>query len=444
MIVYLILESMSTANVTTANPSTSSSSAPIYLDCNATTMMSAETKQEWLRWTNRGNPSAEYKSALNCRKVINDFKLYIAKQCGFKLDEGDDPMKDPKAYRVIFTSCATESNNTIIRSVVDAYRSRDILPHIILSAVEHKSSIECATHLEALGDVQLTLVEPDRLGFITAASIEHAIRENTCLISIMHANNETGTINDIAAIGTIAHKHNVPFHTDAVQTFGKYPLQPLQCNVDAFSISFHKIYGPPGVGALVLKSEFIGGYKLCACIAGSQNHGLRGGTENTPGIAASYYALRETYNNRTNKNSALTLNKRVLINELSERLPCRFYSDYLREPAKHLLEVIILSPNSKLYLPNTLLLSIVKHRDSPPRVCNGEIKRAMEKAGFIISVGSACNTSSKLASHILSAMKADDKIKRGTLRISFCDSTKKEELIDFAKAFAAVINNYNR
>jgi cysteine desulfurase len=415
----------------------------IYLDNNATTMMSDKTIEEWCKWANHGNPSAAYLSAKHSRKKINEFKLFIAKICNFKLDEGEVPSTDKKAYRVIFTSCATESNNTIIKSVVDAYNARNLVPHVILSAIEHKSSILCAQHLEEIGSIQLSMVPPDKYGFIHAKDIAPLIRENTCLISIMHANNELGTINEIAEIGKLAHDNGIPFHTDVAQTFGKFPVRPLENNVDAFSISFHKIYGPPSVGALVIKSEFMTGYKLCACIAGSQNFGFRGGTENTPGIAASHLALDTTLSSRTDKNGHLTQLKKYFIEELNSRMPCRTYKEYLTYPPTNALEIVILSPASKLYLANTVFLSVVKHTTTGKQVCNGTMKKQLEEEKFIVSVGSACNTDSKLASHVLSAIGADDKIKRGALRISFSDSTKIESVTAFIKTFANIVNEFN-
>lgn len=415
----------------------------IYLDNNATTMMSDKTIEEWRKWANHGNPSAAYMSARASREKINEFKLFIAKTCGFKLDEGETPSTDKKAYRVIFTSCATESNNTIIRSVVDAYNARNLVPHVILSAYEHKSSILCAKHLEEIGSIELSLVLPDKFGFVHADSIGPLIKENTCLISVMQANNELGTINEIAAIGKLAHDRGVPFHTDVAQTFGKFPIRPLENNVDAFSISFHKIYGPPGVGALVIKSEFMAGYKLCACIAGSQNSGFRGGTENTPGIAAAHFALNIALSSRTDKNGHLTQLKKHFIEELNSRMPCRTYKEYLTYPPTNALEIVVLSPASKQYLASTVFLSVVKHTTGGKQVCNGAMKKRLEDEGFIISVGSACNTDSKLASHVLSSIDADDKIKRGALRISFSDSTKTDSVTAFVKVFASVVNEFN-
>jgi cysteine desulfurase len=415
----------------------------VYLDNNATTMMNKDTILEWVKWTNKGNPSASYSSAKECRQNILKFKEYLAKLCNFKLDDNEICSDDDNAYRVIFTSCATESNNTIIRSICEAYEiASEVMPHIILSAIEHKSSIECATHLRDIGRIQLTLVKPTEFGFVKPEDVKTAIQENTCLISIMHANNEIGSINNIQAIGKIAHDNNIPFHTDVAQTFGKFPIKPIESNVDAFSISFHKIYGPPGVGALIIKSKLMKGYRLCACISGTQNYNFRGGTENTPGLAASFKALTIAMTDRTTKNSRLSDIKRTFIRQLSNRVPCRTYTEYLQDKPSHSLEIIVLSPYDINYLASTIFISVVKHVKQGKPICNSELKHKLELAGYIVSIGSACNTDSKNASHVIYALGLDDKMKKGALRITLSDDTNPTDINDLPLTIAKILKEY--
>lgn len=418
----------------------------IYLDNNATTIMPPNVQKSVINWMNKGNPSADYKTAKECRELMKKFREYIADRCGFISYEPENIYERAElkeVYQIIFTSCASESNNTIIRSVIEAYSyHKRIKPHLIISAIEHKSLIGCAEQLVILGKIELTIVRPNKFGVIPPENIESAIKTNTCLISIMHANNETGAINDIKKIGAIAHKYKVPFHTDTVQTFGKFPINPLEYNVDAFSISFHKLHGPPGIGALIIKRQFVQGYHILPEICGTQNCGLRGGTENISGIAGAFTATQYTWANRPAKNKRMLELKRRAIKKLSEAFPSQTYREYLDAPLKVAVQIVFISTAESFYLPNTLLFSVV--RREKPFVCNGEIKRELERNKIIISIGSACNTSSDKASHVLNAIGADYYIRRGTLRASIGDDTTQQDIDIFVETLARIIGEKYR
>src|SRR6185369_12656038 len=225
----------------------------VYLDNNATTLMPQRVVQRMVEWINKGNPSADYKSAKDCRELMKCFRRDLATKCDFKSYEPDDKSENKNQkwaareatdrsegsseralYHVIFTSCASESNNMFVRAVVESYNSdysRDAKnktpPHIILSSVEHKSILNCAVQLAKRGCTELTLIRPDKFGFIHAKDVKSNIRPNTILISIMQANNETGAINDIEAISAVAKSHGAVFHTDCVQSFSKFLLRPV-------------------------------------------------------------------------------------------------------------------------------------------------------------------------------------------------------------------------
>lgn len=415
----------------------------LYLDNNATTIMPPVVIQQITAWMNKGNPSASYKSAQSCRKLMREFREYIAKQCGvtsYELRDDNTPPNYTKdqmksVYQFIFTSCASESNNFIIRSVAAAYRvCNKRIPHIITSAIEHKSLIVCAAQLAEQGLLELTIINPDSMGFINPDAVSRAIKPNTCLISIMSANNETGAINDIKAIGQIAHKHLVPFHTDCVQTFGKFKLDPLACNVDAWSVSFHKLHGPTGVGLLAIKRAFIDGFKLQAEICGTQNCDMRGGTENVMGIAGAFAALKFTWQSRSAKNTNLGRIKKYICDELAQHIPAQTYREYLENPNKYAampVYVVFISLPTANYLPNTIFLSFVRNKE--PLMCNVNLKKTLESKNIIVSVGSACNTASSKASHVLTAINADMFIKKGALRISMPDNMTKQMADEFVK-----------
>ena len=406
----------------------------VYLDNNATTFMPKFVINHMISWMNKGNPSSSYDSSVRCKEKIQEAKKDIAKYCNI----GDD-------YYIILNSGATEGNANILRSAMEGYRCKmKIKPHLIISAIEHKSILETAKNLESLGEIFLTLIQPDILGFIHPHDVEHEIRNNTALISIMAANNETGTINNIKAIGEIAHKHNVPFHTDYTQLFGKKPAQPNKENIDAFTMSFHKLHGPPGIGALVIKKDFWEGFGMKPLIAGTQNDGMRGGTECMPNIAGAHAALLYTLHNRYEKNQELLRKKIFLLNELKKHIPCKTIEQYWKEKEfnlyRNVVEVVFISgdlDNIDKYLYNTIMLSVVKR--TKPYICNIFIKKMLEKKGIIVSIGSACNTQSKNASHVVEAMRFDDLLKKGVLRISMCDDTTIDDLKKFILNFLMII-----
>lgn len=388
----------------------------IYFDNNSTTMMTDQAKKMMIEWCNVGNPSSEHAAAISARNLMDEFRKYIASVCKINRTHNDQ-------YKILFTSGASESNCTILHGVIDSYEFiTGKIPHIITSSIEHKSILNLLEMYSLRGRCTVTYIEPHPSGHIDPKDIQIALKSNTCLICVMHANNETGAINDIINIGLIAHKNNIPFHCDTAQTFGKFPPSPHMYNIDSFTISFHKLYGPPGVGALVIKQQLLSGYKICPIIFGTQNYGYRGGTENLPGIAASFSAMRYAMTDRAGKNNNMKYIKCWIIKEISARIPTRYYTAYMQNKSVNLpeIEIVFLSECSDIYLPNTILLSIVK-RTEPP-ICNKEIKQKLERLGIIVSVGSACNTSSPNASHVLYAMHADELIRKGALRISLCDN----------------------
>ena len=400
----------------------------IYFDNNATTNMSPMGRKSLVEWCNKGNASASYKTAVDAKNMMQKFRDNII--TSFNL--GDK-------FNIIFNSGGSESNCTVLRCVVDSYAEHiGTPPHIVMSAIEHKSLLSMAESLAKRGLMSLTLVKPSLSGHILPKNIESVIRSNTALICVMHANNETGAINDIAKIGAIAHAHKIPFHSDTVQTFGKIPID-IQ-NLDSFCASFHKIHGPPGVGSLIIRKEFINGHELCPLIFGSQNDGLRGGTENIPCIGASYTAFNETMTDRNTKNGRLLKLKMMLMEGLAAQFPARHYTKYAVDPTtKSDVEIIFLSGMEPVYMPGTTMLSVL--RKTQPLICNVKLKKSLEERGIIVSIGSACNTTSVKSSHVLNAMDADSFIKNGALRVSMGDENTADDVKKFITIFSEIVRN---
>lgn len=410
----------------------------IYLDNNATTKLCPEAKVAMVKWLEaRANPSSDSVISIKSRQLIDGASKFMLKHCG----------TTDKKYTVLWTSGASESNCLILRSVAEAFKlHKGITPHIITSATEHKSIIQCCNSLQNAGTASITFIEPNAYGCVSPTLVASAITSNTALVSIMAANNEIGCINNIKEIGKLVHSKEVPFHTDAVQVFGKYRILLPKSNVDALSMSFHKVYGPMGLGMLIINNQLIEGYGLKGQISGTQQKSLRGGTENVPAIAGAVASIQATFNNRNEKNKKLLKLKKQIIYELEQELPRGSYKRYFAKDAPTENEFILLGPEdgfTNQTLPNTLLLAFVKNKEFEgkefKRLCNTKIKTDLNKKGIIVSIGSACSTSSEKASHVLYAIKAPDKIRQGVIRVSLSDSNTPAEVSIFTKTVLASI-----
>lgn len=399
----------------------------IYYDNNATTFMPDDVKKIFNMWLNHGNPSSNYKGAKETQQMMNNFRIYIAKLCQIELTGLD-------AFSVIFTSGASESNSTIILSVAMAYKKKTgEIPHIITSATEHSSILMCCENAKASKIIELTILNPDVNWLITPESLQKAIKPNTALVTIMTVNNETGIINDIAALGAVCHKHNIPFHTDAVQLFPKYPIIPGKL-IDAFSVSFHKLHGPIGCGILVIRDDLITNYELTSIISGTQNYKLRGGTENAPAILASFAATRINYQKRDSKNRAIAQMTSKLIENLSKVIPCIYVEDFDEKSTKSGSIILIRPKDNKIVIEGVILLAV--YRD---KFCNKAAIMALEELNIIISVGSACHSNDGESSHVIQAHKVPKILQDKVLRISLGDNNKTDEIPTFIKKFKEVI-----
>lgn len=398
----------------------------VYLDNNGTTFMSDDVKQIMLSAMDQGNPSGTYAIAERSKKIIDKAKSYLLDVCEVSSDD----------YLVIFTSGGSESNNYILRTVAEAYRHEmGERPHIIISAIEHKTSLLCCERLQHLGIADVSYVYPTSQGDISASDVARYIKQNTCLISVMHINNETGIINNIKAIGEVAHKHNIPFHCDAVQSFGKYGFNPNELNADAFSISFHKLYGPTGIGAIVIKKALVHGYNLCALICGTQNDGLRGGTESAFLIAGALACMRDNFKNRQDKNEKLLRLKKLFFNKISKKFNVTTWRpDSSVRPGFNM----IVYGGINITCPNTILFSLiyVSKDGSIFSFCNRRVRDMLDENKIIVALGSACSKGT--ASHVLTAMKVGDFLKKSVIRISFGDYNSEGDVDRLVATFGDI------
>lgn len=455
-------KSKSKSSIKKQNPKSSESKfTKVYFDNNATTKLCNPAKNELMKYIDSPNISSSYREATNVRDIVESGRNYILGHC----------KTDPTNYTCIFNSGATEGNNFIIRSVTESFstildqKNRDSpnkKPHVIVSSVEHKSILECCEILQGLDKIEYSILPVNIYGQADISKLPSLIRPETCLICVMFANNELGTLMPIRAISNLCSKNKIFFHCDCVQVFGKYIIDLTSLDITSISFSFHKFYGPKQIGGLIIKNDALKKYNLHAQIAGSQEFHLRGGTQNPSLILSGIAALKDTFIKRTDKNVKLLTMRNHILDELNKHfttvgIPILNYDQYhtmslssINEESKvHNPSVVILSPPAdkiNIYLHNTILLSFVYKPDPSDEnyFCNGILKDSLEEKKIIVSVGSACNTQSKFSSHVLTAIGSDKYIKKGTLRISLGDTNTIAECTKFAKAyFDCVMTQYN-
>ena len=361
---------------------------PVYLDYNATTPIDPEVVQEMLPFIHGsfGNPSSSYAIGRKNKEAVIKARLQVA------------DLINASPGEIIFTSGGTESNNHAIRGI--AFANRDKGKHIITSAIEHPAVIEVCAYLNSHG-FEITYVPVDRNGKTDPKDVEDAICPDTVLITIMHANNEVGTIQPIEEIGEIARKHNVAFHTDAAQSVGKIETDVRKLGVDLLTIAGHKLYAPKGMGALYVKK----GTKIENLMFGAgQEKGLRPGTENVPYIVAlgkaCEIAKRDFDKNVKNMSTA----KERLFNGLKDKLGDR----------------VMVNGEFSDTLPNTLSVAFEK--------TEAHALTSLISEELFISTGSACHADSIEISSVLKAMNVERMIAAGTVRISTGRFTTIDEI----------------
>ncbi len=370
----------------------------MYLDNSATTQVSKEVLDEMMPYFTEefGNPSTLYGIGRESKKALELARQRVADSINAKKDE------------IIFTSGGSESDNLAIKGI--AFKLAKKGKHIITSEIEHPAVKNTLGFLESL-DFKVTYLPVYENGIIKIEDLEEAITE-TILITIMHGNNEIGTIQPIGEIGRIAHEKGIKFHTDAVQTFGKIEVDIEKLNVDLLSLSSHKVNGPKGVGALYVKK----GTRVVPLIhGGGQEKGIRSGTENVSGIVGFGKACElavENLKEHYEKHIALR-------DELIEKVLSRIPDSYLNgDPEKR-------SPN------------IVNFRF---KAIEGEsLILLLDAKGYQASTGSACSSNTLEASPVLAALGLDPVDVHGSLRVSLSPESDDFNIDEFVEVIAGSV-----
>ena len=362
----------------------------VYLDNNATTIVDPQVFAEMEPYfvQKYGNPNSLHAFASDTHPGLKSAmeKIYAG-------------INAPREDSVVITSCATESNNWVLKSIYFEQIITGKKNHIIVSEVEHPSVIATAKFLEGMG-CKVTYLPINHEGLIDAQSVEENITDKTALVSVMWANNETGAIFPVQEIGAICKKHNVPFHTDAVQAIGKIPVDIQSFNVDYLTFSAHKFHGPKGVGALYMKK----GKELMPLLhGGAQMGGFRSGTLNVAGIIGMGKAMEQAVN--------------ALEYEMTK---IREMRDNFENELLKIEDTFVVTPKEKR-TPNTILISF--------RGIEGEsMLWDLNRAGIGASTGSACASEDLEANSVMEAIGAAEDLAHTAVRFSLSRYTTQDEL----------------
>jgi len=372
----------------------------IYLDNAATTPTDARVLQAMLPYFTEvyGNPSSLHAFGQEAKHAIEEARCNVAAFIGAKPEE------------IVFTSGGTESNNFAIKGV--AYARREKGNHIITSKIEHHAILEPCHFLEKQG-FEITCLPVDEYGLVDPADVDKAITDRTILISVMHANNEIGTIQPIAEIGKIARRRGIYFHTDAVQTLGHLPIDVDALNVDILSASGHKLCGPKGVGILYIRK----GVRLRPFMhGGDQEQQRRASTHNVPGIVGF--------------GKAVDLAKEEMGKEI-EKLT--FLRDTLIKGILSTIEFTRLNGHPIQRLPNNVNVSIA-YVEGESMLLN------LDMEGIACSTGSACTSSSLEPSHVLMAIGLFHELAHGSLRFSLGRQTSEDDIDYVLTVLPGIVN----
>ncbi|MBI3849845.1 MAG: cysteine desulfurase [Verrucomicrobia bacterium] len=367
---------------------------PIYLDYNATTPVDPRVAEEMWPFVEEqfGNPSSAHALGQTAKAAVEKARGEVAGLLGCQPDE------------VVFTSGGSESNNMAIKGVAYSLRAKG--NHLITSQVEHPAVLNPLRFLERNG-FRVTYLPVDRFAMVRVPDVEAAVTPQTILITIMHANNEVGTVEPIAAIGQIGRARGVLVHTDAAQSVGKIPTRVDDLNVDLLTVAGHKLYAPKGVGALYVRR----GVKFEPLIHGAEHEsGRRAGTENVPSIVALGKACALAGKELDERRARLTELRDHLHNDLQ-----RLYSDHLH-----------LNGHPSERLPNTLNVSFEGRIGSEVLDALGQVAA---------STGSACHAGTHLLSPVLKAMGVPERLSLGAVRFSLGQGTTDTEIDRVTKFF---------
>ena len=379
---------------------------PIYLDYNATTPVDPRVLEAMLPYfaDRFGNAASRtHARGAEAAEAVELARGRLSRLIGARPDE------------IVFTSGATESNNLAVKGVIEAAAQTG--RHIVTGLTEHKSVLDICRRLERQGS-QVTYLSPDSFGRITAAQVAAAVTDRTVLVTLMAANNETGTLHPLAEVGRVTRARGVLLHTDATQAVGRMPIDVGAMGVDLLSLSAHKMYGPKGVGALYVRSHQPRVRLLAQMDGGGHERGLRSGTLNVPGIVGLGEAARIASEEMEAEADRLSALRDRLLGRLTERL-----------------DFVVVNGHPTERLPNTLNVAFA---------CVEAEALVLAMTDVAVATGSACTSAVLEPSHVLRAMGVPDDLARGSIRLSLGRLTTSEEIDFAADRVAAAVTELRR
>ena len=371
----------------------------VYLDNAATTYVSSEVLNEMIPCYNTiyGNSNSLHCFGRDAQALVDRARDKVAKAINAKNSE------------IYFTSGGTEANNWAIKGIARANQNKG--KHIIVSKIEHDSILESCKELEQEG-FEITYLNCDSEGLVSAMELLHYIRNDTILVSVMAVNNEVGTIQNIKTLASIAHDKGALFHTDAVQAIGHIKIDVKDMGIDALSMSAHKIYGPKGVGALYVKN----GVHIKSIIqGGTQEKGKRGGTVNVPSVVGFGKAIEIATRDMIANNQKLKTIRDYFVRNVMEKIP---YVNYNGHPYQKVNNIVNLS--FEMVEGESVLLML-------------------DMEGIAVSTGSACATGSLETSHVIKAMGLGEEWSHSAIRFSFSKSISKDDVDYVVETLCKVI-----
>lgn len=376
---------------------------PIYLDYAATTPVDPRVLNVMLPYftDSFGNPSSYHRQGQVAEAALEDSRQVVAEHMKCLASE------------IIFTSCGTESDNLALRGAALCARKTRRADHILISPVEHHAVSRTAQQLADIHGFKLEYLSVDRHGRIDVEDVAASIRPDTAIVSVIHANNEIGTINPIRAIGAICRSKGVLFHTDAVQAAGYLSMDVNELQADLVSIGAHKFYGPKGIGALFVRR---GTSLLASQTGGSQEFGLRAGTQNIPYIVGLAEAFRLAQTDRLNRIAALQPMRDHLIGAILEEIP---HTQLTGHPVERL-------PNHASF--------IFKGVDG------NALLMMLDVEGFACSSGSACKTGSPEPSDVLTSLGITRDWALGSLRVTLGNATTIQDIERLIEVLPGIIS----
>jgi len=348
-----------------------------------------------------GNANSPHGLGNNAKVAVEEARENIAEMIGAEPAE------------IIFTSGGTESDNSAIKGVVNATGKTEV----ITSPLEHHAVLHTAEALKRHGAKPVYL-EPNSKGIINAEKVEEAINENTAMVSLMHVNNEIGSINPLAKISEVCNEHNIPFHSDTVQSVGKIPVDVDQLGLDFLSISGHKIYGPKGIGVMYMRHATPW---IPWMHGGSQERRRRGGTLNVPGIIGLAKAMKLAKNEMDDHRKHFIKLRKKLISGLDEKFGDRYHiNGDIENGVPHIINISFTDSNGNGIDGEMLILNL-----DVENVC--------------VSNGSACTSGAMEPSHVLSGIGLNDEIANSSIRISLGKQNTLEEIDYFLEKIEVVV-----